>query len=90
MNKAQLVDRIAEVSGVTKVNAKKSIDALTMIAAETLQKGEKITLIGLGTFSVSVTKERTGRNPRNGAPIRIAPKRVVKFKAGSELSGVIK
>jgi DNA-binding protein HU-beta len=87
MNKAQLVDAIASKSGLSKVDAKKGLDAMIRIAADTLREGDKITLSGLGTFSVAKTKGRTGRNPRTGAPIKIAPKNVVKFRAGNELSG---
>ncbi len=87
MNKVQLADAMAEQSGLSKVNAKKALDAMIRVAAEALRNGDRITLTGLGTFSVSKTKERTGRHPRTGAPIKIAPKNVVKFRPGQELSG---
>ncbi len=89
MNKSQLVDAIAGKAGISKMDARKSLDALISIAADVLKEGDKITLTGLGTFSVTKTKGRTGRNPRTGASIRIAPKNVVKFRPGSELSGYI-
>lgn len=86
MNKSQLADAIADKAGMSKVAAKKCLDAFIEIAADALKDGEKITLTGLGTLSVSKTKERTGRNPRTGAAIKIAPKNVVKFRPGQELN----
>lgn len=85
MNKAQLVQQIAQQSGLSKVDAQKAIDSLIRVAAQTLASGEKITLSGLGTFSISKTKERTGRNFRTGEPVKIAAKNSVKFCAASEL-----
>ncbi|MDR1341816.1 MAG: HU family DNA-binding protein [Prevotellaceae bacterium] len=86
MNKAQLVDAIAEKANLTKADAKRSLDAFTEIVAKTLKKNDKIALVGFGTFSVSQRSARTGRNPRTGDPIKIKAKKVAKFKAGSELS----
>ncbi|MDR1023797.1 MAG: HU family DNA-binding protein [Prevotellaceae bacterium] len=86
MNKAQLVDAIAEKAGLTKADAKRSLDAFTEIVVKTLKKNDKIALVGFGTFSISQRSARTGRNPRTGDPIKIKAKKVAKFKAGSDLS----
>ncbi|MDR3188227.1 MAG: HU family DNA-binding protein [Prevotellaceae bacterium] len=86
MNKAQLVDAIAGKAGLTKADAKRALDAFTEVVAKSLKKGDKIALVGFGTFSVSQRSARTGRNPRTGEPIKIKAKKVAKFKAGSDLS----
>jgi DNA-binding protein HU-beta len=86
MNKAQLVDAIADKAGLTKADAKRALDAFTEVVVKTLKKNDKIALVGFGTFSVSQRSARTGRNPRTGEPIKIKAKKVAKFKAGSELS----
>ena len=82
MNKSQLVDAIARNAKITKVDAKKALDAFIEVTGETLRSGDKIVLVGFGSFSVAKKPERTGRNPRTGAAIRIAPRNVVKFRAG--------
>ena len=86
MNKAQLVDAIAGKAGLTKADAKRALDAFTEVVAKSLKKGDKIALVGFGTFSVSQRSARTGRNPRTGEPIKIKAKKVTKFKAGGNLS----
>jgi DNA-binding protein HU-beta len=86
MNKAQLVDAIASKSGLTKADAKRALDAFTEVVVKSLKKGDKIALVGFGTFSVSQRSARTGRNPRTGEPIKIKAKKVAKFKAGGNLS----
>ncbi|MGL4364332.1 MAG: HU family DNA-binding protein [Bacteroidales bacterium] len=86
MNKAELIDAIAENANLSKVAAKGALDAFTDVVAKTLKKGDKVALVGFGTFSVSERTARTGRNPRTGAAIQIKAKKVAKFKAGSELS----
>ena len=90
MNKSQLVDAIARNAKITKVDAKKALDAFIEVTGETLRSGDKIVLVGFGSFSVAKKPERTGRNPRTGAAIRIAPRNVVKFRAGAELSSLVK
>ena len=90
MNKAQLVDAVASEAGITKVDAKKSLDAFVKVVGDALKKGDKLTLVGFGSFSVAKKPARTGRNPRTGAAIKIAPKSVVKFRPGSELSMLVK
>jgi DNA-binding protein HU-beta len=86
MNKAELIDAIADKADLTKVAAKAALDAFTEVVAKSLKKGDKVALVGFGTFSVSQRSARTGRNPRTGEPIKIKAKKVAKFKAGSELS----
>ncbi|URW80871.1 HU family DNA-binding protein [Xiashengella succiniciproducens] len=86
MNKAQLIDAIAAESGLTKADSKKALDAFLKVTSEGLKKGDRITLVGFGSFLVSERSARTGRNPQTGKEIRIPAKKVVKFKAGSELN----
>ncbi len=88
MNKTQLVDAIAEKAQLSKVDAKKALDAFIEVTAETL-KNDKISLVGFGSFSVAERGARTGRNPQTGKEITIEAKKVVKFKAGSELNDKI-
>ena len=90
MNKTELVNSIAEKSGLTKVDAKSALDATLASLGEALAKGEKISLVGFGTFSVVEKAERTGINPRTKQLITIAPRKVVKFKQGAELTEKIK
>lgn len=86
MNKAQLIDAIAEKAGLTKADSKKALEAFVETVGEALGKGDKVALIGFGSFSVSERSARTGRNPQTGKTITIPAKKVVKFKAGVELS----
>lgn len=86
MNKAQLVDAIAQKSELSKADSKKALDAFLEATSETLKSGDKVTLVGFGSFSVSQRDARKGRNPQTGKEIQIPAKKVVKFKAGSELS----
>ncbi|MCF8362013.1 MAG: HU family DNA-binding protein [Prolixibacteraceae bacterium] len=86
MNKAQLIDAMAAKSGLTKADAKKSLDAFIEATGEALKSGDRVALVGFGSFSVSKRSARTGRNPQTGKEIQIPAKSVVKFKPGSELS----
>jgi DNA-binding protein HU-beta len=90
MNKAQLIDAIAKDANLTKADAKRALDAFVKSTAATLKSGGRVSLVGFGSFSVSARNARTGRNPQTGAPIKIAAKKVVKFKAGTELTGKVK
>ena len=90
MNKTQLVDAIAKKASITKVDAKKALDAFINVTGEALKAGDKIALIGFGSFAVAKKPGRTGRNPRTSAAIKIAAKNVVKFKAGAELNALVK
>ena len=89
MNKAQLIDSIAGESGLTKADAKKALDALVKTTTDALKQGDRVALVGFGSFSVSERNARTGRNPQTGKPITIEAKKVVKFKAGSELGETV-
>lgn len=85
MNKAELVAAMAEKAGLTKVDAAKALNAYVDVVKDQLKKGEKVTLIGFGTFDVVSRPARTGRNPRTGAKIKIAAKKSAKFRAGKGL-----
>ncbi len=85
MNKAQLIETVAQEAGISKVAAKRAVDAVVNATIQTLREGEKISFTGLGTFSVSQRSERTGRNPRTGAAVKIAAKRIVKFRPTLDL-----
>ena len=89
MNKAQLIDAIAADAGLTKADAKRALDAFVNTTTGALKKGDRVALVGFGSFSVSKRNARTGRNPQTGKPITIAAKKVVKFKAGADLSGAV-
>lgn len=89
MNKAELIAKIAEDAGITKTQANATVDAFVDAVTKTLKKGDKVTLVGFGTFSVSKRAARNGRNPQTGAVIKIKAKKVAKFKAGKELSAKI-
>lgn len=86
MNKSELVDAIASESGLTKTDAKKALDGFISAIGSSLKKGDKISLVGFGSFSVSQRAARTGKNPRTKEAIKIPAKNVIRFKAGSELS----
>ena len=86
MNKAELIAKLADDTGITKTQAGAALDSFTEAVAKTLKKGDKVTLVGFGTFSVSKRAARNGRNPQTGAVIKIKAKKVAKFKAGKELS----
>jgi DNA-binding protein HU-beta len=88
MNKSELISAIADKSGLSKVDAKKALDAtLDTISAE-VKSGGKVVLVGFGTFSVSERSARKGINPRTKKSINIPAKKTAKFKAGSELSNL--
>jgi DNA-binding protein HU-beta len=86
MNKAELIEKIADDAGISKKQAGSALDSFTDTIAKTLKKGSKVTLVGFGTFSVTKRAARNGRNPQTGATIKIKAKKVAKFKAGKELA----
>lgn len=90
MNKADLINAIADGAGITKVAAKKAIDAFVESTTSALKEGDRVALIGFGTFSVAKRSARTGRNPKTQQTLQIAEKKVVKFKPGTELADVVK
>ena len=89
MNKAQLIDAIASNAGLTKADAKKALDAFIDSTTKALKKGDRVALVGFGSFAVAARQKRTGRNPQTGKEITIPAKKVVKFKAGSDLSNTV-
>ncbi len=89
MNKAQLIDAMAAGAGLTKADAKKALDAFVTSTTDALKAGDRVALIGFGSWSVSERSARVGRNPQTGKEIQIAAKKVVKFKAGAELAGSV-
>lgn len=86
MNKAELIDKLAKDAGITKSQANEALDSFTEAVTKTLKAGNKVTLVGFGTFSVSKRAARTGRNPQTGEAIKIKAKKVARFKAGKELA----
>ena len=90
MNKTELVSAIAEKAGLTKVDAKNALDATLDAISEALAQGDKIALVGFGTFPVAEKGARTGINPATKAKIEIPARKAVKFKAGAELTAKVK
>ena len=89
MNKAELIAAMADESGLTKKDAEKALKAFTDVVAAELQKGEKIQLVGFGTFEVSQRAAREGRNPQTGKTMTIAASKAPKFKAGKALKDAL-
>lgn len=85
MNKSEFIASIAEKAGLTKADAHKAVNAYAEVVAEQLKAGERITLVGFGTFSAVDKPARTGINPRTKEKITIAARRVAKFKPGADL-----
>ncbi len=90
MTKAELISVIAEDAGITKAAAAKALESFLETVATELTENGKLGLVGFGTFSVVEREAREGRNPQTGAAIKIAAKKVVKFKPGKELSDKVK
>ena len=89
MNKSELIDAIAEKSGLTKTDAAKALDAFTSVVKDTLQQNGDITLVGFGSFTVAERAERQGLNPKTKEPITIPAARVPKFKQGKALKDAL-
>ena len=89
MNKTELVAAMAEKAEISKKDAEAALKAFTDVVTEELKKGEKIQLVGFGTFEVSERAARTGRNPQTGAEMTIAASKAPKFKAGKALKDSI-
>jgi len=90
MNKAELIDAMAAESKMTKVDLRKALDAFISATSKTLKKGDRVALVGFGSFNVVKRAARKGRNPQSGKEIKIAAKKVVKFKPGNDLAGKVK
>ena len=89
MNKTELVAAIADEAGLSKKDAEKALKAFTDVVTEELKKGEKVQLVGFGTFEVSERAAREGRNPQTGETMQIAASKSPKFKAGKALKDAI-
>ncbi len=89
MNKAELIDAIAKDAGLTKADAKRALESFVGTTTKALKKGDRVALVGFGSFSVSKRAARKGRNPQTGAEIKIAAKKVVKFKPGADLQKTV-
>lgn len=86
MNKAELIAKISDDAGITKSQANETLNSFVEAVTKALKKGDKVTLVGFGTFSVTKRQARVGRNPQTGASIKIKAKKVAKFKPGKELA----
>ncbi len=89
MNKGELIEAIASGSKLSKADAGRALDATVTSITTALKKGGRVALVGFGTFSVSKRAARNGRNPQTGKTIKIAAKKVAKFKAGSDLAKAV-
>ena len=89
MNKTELIAEIAERAEISKKDAEKALKAFTDVVADELVKGEKVQLVGFGTFDVSERAAREGRNPKSGEPMKIEASRSPKFKAGKALKDLV-
>ncbi len=90
MNKTDLIGKMAADAGITKAQAQAALNSFLDSSTEAMKKGDKVVLVGFGTFSVNKRDARKGRNPLTGQEINIPAKRVVRFKAGAELSDSVK
>ena len=89
MNKKELVESMAEAADISKAAAEKALNGMLMTISEALSKGDKVTLVGFGTFSTVKRTERQAKNPRTGAMIKIPAKTVATFKPGSKLTDAV-
>ncbi|MFQ5836085.1 MAG: HU family DNA-binding protein [bacterium] len=89
MNKAELVEEVADQTGLTKKTSREAVDAITSAITDSLAREEKVTLVGFGTFQVMKRKARRGRNPQTGRELQIPAKKVPKFKAGRSLKEAV-
>jgi DNA-binding protein HU-beta len=89
MNKADLIDKIAGAADISKAQAGTAIDTMIEGITASLKKGERVTLVGFGTFAISQRRARNGRNPQTGATIKIAARKVAKFTPGIELKKAV-
>ena len=89
MNKGDLINKVAEEANITKSQATEALNSVFNIIGETLADGDKVSLVGFGTFSSNHRKARVGRNPKTGEALQIAAKNVVKFKPGKELASAV-
>lgn len=89
MNKSELIEQVAKSADISKAAAQRALDAMVTAVRVSLKRGQMVTLVGFGTFFVGKRKARPGRNPRTGAPIKIAAAKVPKFRAGKALKDAL-
>ena len=89
MNKAELVDAMSSETKLTKADTQRALDAFVNATTKALKKGDRVALVGFGSFSVAKRAARNGRNPQTGKTIKIAAKKVAKFKAGADLAKIV-
>ncbi len=89
MNKTELISAVAEQAGLSKKDAEAAVKAFVEVVSDELKKGEKVQLVGFGTFEISERAEREGRNPKTGEPMKIAASKTPKFKAGKALKDLV-
>ena len=89
MNKKELVDAMANAAGISKADAEKALNGMLMAITGALAKGDKVTLVGFGTFSTQKRPERQAKNPRTGEAIKIPANTIAKFKPGSKLADAV-
>jgi len=90
MNKSELINAIADKAEISKADAGRALDSFVEVLAKALKKNDKVSLVGFGTFAVRKRAARTGRNPKTGAPLKIAASKNPTFKAGKALKDAIK
>lgn len=90
MNKAELIEAVAKDAEISRSKAADAVDAFIDSVSKSLKKGQKVTLVGFGTFGTSKRKAREGRNPQTGAKIKIAARRVARFKPGKALIAAVR
>lgn len=90
MNKSDLITKVADATDLPRAKAETAVNSMLETIEDALTDGNKVTLVGFGTFSTYVRPSRRGRNPKTGESISIEAKKVVKFKAGTKLNGVVK
>ncbi|HZR37187.1 MAG TPA: HU family DNA-binding protein [Nevskia sp.] len=90
MNKAELINAVADKADVSKADAGRAVDAFIEVVTKALKKNDKVSLVGFGTFALRKRAARTGRNPKTGAPLKIAASKNPSFKAGKALKDAVK
>jgi len=90
VNKAELVEEVSNQTGLTKKTSREAVDVITSVVTDALVGGEKVTLVGFGTFQIMERKARTGRNPQTGGIIQIPAKKVPKFRPGKDLRETVR
>ncbi len=89
MNKAELIDAVADAADISKAAAARSVDTVLEVITESLKNGNSVTLVGFGTFNIRRREARTGRNPRTGEPLQIKASNLAVFKAGKALKDAL-